>query len=155
MKKLFLILICSLIWADSNVTCSKCSLNKSEMRCNYYVAKKGDISKVSYCKEYADYLNSTKVYGKAAWYYLLSKEPDLALKASKNAVKMGENYAYEYMGDVYLIKGDKEKAKEFYMKFKDKVKNIEPLTESNFKVLERIYKNFDHDAAKSIISNMR
>ncbi len=155
MKKFLLVLLPLLLFAGGEKRCSKCALNKSEIRCNYYVAKKGDVSKISYCKEYADYLNSSKVYGKASWYYLLSKEPDLALKAAEKAVKMGESYAYEYMGEVYLIKGDDKKAKEFFKKFKNRVRSIDSFTENNFKILEKLYENFRHDTAKSVISNLR
>jgi len=152
MKKIFIAILPLLLLASSKV-CTKCNLNKAEMQCNYYVAKKGDVSKKEHCKDYADYLNDTKVYGKAAWYYLLSLEPQKAVKAAKEAVKMNENYAYEYIADGYLIKGDKQKAKEYYKKFKENVGNVDFFIDRNFKVLDKIYKEFNEKEAKRLLKD--
>jgi len=152
MKKMF-IAILPLFLLANDTNCTKCSLNKSEMQCNYYVAKMADSSKAKYCKEYADYLNLTKVYGKAAWYYLLSLEPQNAIQAAQKAVEMGENYAYEYIADAYLIKGDKAKAKEYYKKFKENVGNVNFFIERNFKVLDKIYKEFNKKEAMSFLKD--
>lgn len=150
MKKLVIAILPLFLLASSKV-CTKCSLNKAEMQCNYYVAKKGDTKKAAFCKEYADYLNDTKVYGKAAWYYLLSLEPKKAIKAAKEAVKMDEMYAYEYIADGYLILGDKKEAKKYYKKFKERVGNIEFFIGKNFKVLDKIYKEFDEKEALKLL----
>ncbi len=152
MKKIFIAILPLILLASSKV-CTKCDLNRAEMQCNYYVAKKGDTSKKEHCKDYADYLNDTKVYGKAAWYYLLSLEPQKSLEAAKKAVKMKENYAYEYIADVYLIKGDKQKAKEYYKKFKNSVKNVNFFIDRNFKVLDKIYKEFNEIEAKRLLKD--
>ena len=150
MKKLFLIILPLFLFAQTKV-CTKCNLNKAEMKCNYYVLKKGDLSKKGECKFYADYLNKTKVYGKAAWYYLLSSEPEKAIKAAKEAVKMNENYAYEYIADAYFILGKKKEAKEYYKKFKENVGNTEFFIKRNFDILKKIYKEFDKNEALKLL----
>ena len=104
------------------------------MLCNFYVAKNGDASKAGHCKEYADYLDSTKVYGKAAWYYLLGLKPKKAVDAAQKAVKMGENYAKEYMAFGYWLTGEKSKAKEALQGFKANY-----LTKRNKAIIERLY----------------
>ncbi|MRI84170.1 MAG: hypothetical protein C6I00_07095 [Nitratiruptor sp.] len=114
--------------------CSKCELNKAEMVCNFYVAQKADRSKAVHCKEYADYLDSTKVYGKAAWYYLLGLQPKRAVEAAKRAVQMGESYAKEYMALGYWLVGEKGKAREVLQGFK-----ANELTKRDREIIERLY----------------
>ncbi|WP_281951621.1 hypothetical protein [Nitrosophilus kaiyonis] len=144
MKKLLLFILPLFIFASDKV-CTKCNLNKAQMKCNYYVAKKGDTSKVNECKFYADYLNSTKVYGKAAWYYLLSKEPTKALEAAKKAVEMGENYAYEYMAEAQLLLKKPKEAKKSFTNFKKSVGDNTFFTSKHFAILKKIYKNFNEN----------
>ncbi len=147
MKIVLLILPLFLLGAP----CSKCELNRAEMKCNYYVAKKGDRAHAKECLDYAEYLDSTKVYGKAAWYYLLALKPQKALEAAKEAVKMGEAYAYEYMGDVALMQKDEERAKEFYKKFRQSVSDTEFFTSRSFEVLQKLYPNFDMKKARKLV----
>ena len=118
--------------------CTKCSLNKAQMKCEFYVAKKGDLSKIGECKLYADYLFDTKVYGKAAWYYLLAKEPKRAIEAGKEALKMGEDYAHEYLSAAYLILHDSAKAKEHYKKL-----STHYFSKRDFAILQKIYPSFN------------
>lgn len=148
MKKLLLILPLLLFGADKS--CTKCNLNKSQMKCEYYLIHKGDTSKSQECAFYADYLHKTKVYGKASWYYLLALQPKKAIAAAKEAVKMGENYAYEYMGDAYLILGDEDAAKRSYQKLKQNGGNTKFFTSQNFKILSRLYKGFDAKKAEKL-----
>ena len=131
--------------------CTKCSLNKSQMKCEFYVAKKGDLSKIDECKLYADYLFDTKVYGKAAWYYLLAKEPKRAIEAGKEALKMGEDYANEYIGAAYLIMNDKQKAKKYLQKFQQNIGDSRFFTSNDFAILGRIYNNFNENEAKKLM----
>ncbi|NPA56993.1 MAG: hypothetical protein GXO19_04575 [Epsilonproteobacteria bacterium] len=121
------------------------------MRCDFYVARQGDRSRVESCREYADYLHKTQVYGKAAWYYLLSLQPEKALESAQKAVKMGEGYAYEYMGDAYLILGKREKAEEAYRKFSQSVGNTHFFTSKSFPILERLYTQFPRREAEKIL----
>ncbi|BCD60982.1 MULTISPECIES: hypothetical protein [unclassified Nitratiruptor] len=149
MKKLLLILPLLLFGADK--PCTKCNLNKSQMKCEYYLIQKGDTSKAKECVFYADYLDQTKVYGKASWYYLLALKPKKAIEAAKKAIQMGENFAYEYLGDAYLILGDEEAAKKSYQLFKQKVGNTHFFVMHNFKILRRIYNNFDAKKAEKML----
>ena len=119
-------------------TCNKCALNKNQMKCEYYVAIKGDKSKAELCESYADYLDKTKVYGRAAWYYLLALKPKKAIEAAKNALKLGEEYANEYLAESYLILGDKQKAKEYYKKL-----STHFFSKKNLQTLQKLYPNFD------------
>ena len=114
--------------------CTKCQLNKDQMRCEYYVAKKGDASKAHFCKSYADYLNDTKVYGKAAWYYLLAKEPQKAVEASQKALELGEAYAKEYMAFGYWLLGKKAKAKTALQGFE-----ANDLTKKDKAIIQKLY----------------
>ena len=135
MKMLIAILPLFLLAA---MPCTKCSLNKSQMKCEFYVAKKGDLSKIDECKLYADYLFDTKVYGKAAWYYLLAKEPKRAIEAGKEALKMGEDYANEYLSAAYLILHDSAKAKKHYKKL-----STHYFSKRDFAILQKIYPSFN------------
>ena len=119
-------------------TCNKCALNKNQMKCEYYVAIKADKSKAKLCESYADYLDKTKVYGRAAWYYLLALKPKKAIEAAKNALKLGETYANEYLAESYLILGDKKKAKEHYKKLQTNF-----FSKKNLQTLQKLYPNFD------------
>ncbi len=149
MKKLLFIV--PLLLFGSDKVCTKCSLNKAQMKCEYYVALKGDASKAPLCESYANYLNKTQVYGKASWYYLLAKKPGRAIEAAKNAIKNGENFAYEYMADGYLILGQKDLAKKYYAKFKEAVGNPRFFVSKDFKVLGTLYKDFDPKEAKRLL----
>ena len=64
---------------------------------------------------------------------------------------MGENYAYEYMGDVSLIQGDLQRAREYYQKFKKSVGDTEFFTSRSFDVLQKLYPNFDAKKAKEMM----
>ncbi len=136
MKKLLFIV--PLLLFGSDKVCTKCSLNKAQMKCEYYVALKGDASKAFLCDQYADYLDKTKVYGRAAWYYLLAKKPEKAIEAANNALKLGESYANEYLAEAYLILGQKRKATEHFNKLKTRF-----FSDKNFKTLQKLYPNFD------------
>ncbi|BCD68806.1 hypothetical protein [Nitratiruptor sp. YY09-18] len=149
MKKLLFILPLLLFGADKS--CTKCNLNKAQMKCEYYLVQKRDTSRAKECAFYADYLDKTKVYGKASWYYLLALKPKKAIDAAKKAVKMGEFFAYEYLGDAYLILGDEKKAKRNYQIFRKKIGNTKFFTNQNFKILKRLYKNFDIEKAKNML----
>ncbi len=136
MKKLLIAILPLFLLAATS--CTKCSLNKAQMKCEYYVAKKGDLSRVGECKQYADYLYDTKVYGKAAWYYLLAKDPKRAIDAGKKALKMGEDYANEYLSAAYLILGDNTKAKKHYKRL-----TTHFFSSKDFAILQKIYPTFD------------
>ena len=149
MKKFLLILPLLLFGADKN--CTKCTLNKAQMKCDYYLVRKTDRSKAKECRFYADYLYKTKVYGKASWYYLLALQPKEAIDAAKEAIKQHEEYAYEYLGDAYLILGDIKRAKESYRKFKEHGGDINFFISKDFAVLERLYDTFDSKKAKELL----
>jgi hypothetical protein len=150
MKKTFLLILALFLFAENKIY-TKCTLNKAQIKCSYYVAKKGDISKISHCKYYANYLFGIKAYGKAAWYYLLSLEPQKAIKSATKALKAKEKYVYEYIADGYLIMHEKEKAKKYYEKFKENVGNYNFFVMKNFQILERIYKDFDKNEALRLL----
>jgi len=141
-KILMLILPLFLLGAQ----CSKCDLNKMQMRCEYYVGLKGDMSKTSYCESYADYLDETKVYGKASWYHLLAKNPEKAIQSAKKALKFGEEYAKEYMAIGYMVTGDKKKAKELFGSI-----SPNPIVDKDFETVKRIYNDFNIEEAKSFL----
>jgi len=124
-------------------SCSMCALNKTQLKCDYYVDKNGDASKIRFCKEYADYLADSKIYGKAAWYYLLSKETGKAIKSSLDAIRLHELFAYEYLTFAYLINNDLKKASLSYLKLKKNVKNIDFFIHKDLKTLSRLYIGID------------
>jgi len=134
MKKL--ILIVPLLLFGMNKVCTKCTLNKAQMRCDYYAAIKAEA--VKDCEEYAAYLDKTEVYGKAAWYYLLAKRPKKALEAAQKAVKRGEKFAYEYMAEAQMILG--KNPQKSLKKLKESVKNYHFFLDKDLKILHRLYK---------------
>ncbi len=150
MKK-FIFLIVAILPLFSQEKCTKCSLNKDELRCNYYVATKGDISKINYCKRYANYLAKTKVYDKASWYYLLAKEPDLAIEYGKKAIEFKNYYVYEFLAISNLLKNNNQEAQKYFRLLKDKNANLNSYINSHFSILKKIYKNFNITKAKEFL----
>ncbi len=130
MMRLFLAIIPIFLVASP---CTKCNLNKDQMKCEYYVAKMGDTSRQDSCKRYAEYLDETKVYGRASWYYLLGGEPKKAIEAGKKALAMGERYAGAYVAEGLIILGKRSEAKKYRQKSINMQKDIE--------ILKRLYKD--------------
>lgn len=149
MKKIVFVILPIFLFAQNS--CDKCYLNKAQIKCDYYVAKNADLSKIDFCKEYASYLREAKAYSKSAWYYLLSKEPKLAIESAKKAIALGQDYALEYLADAYLIEGNRQKAKKYYSRLKKSSSKIDSIVEKNFSILDRLYKEFNKKEAMKFL----
>ncbi|BBG66351.1 hypothetical protein NNO_1648 [Hydrogenimonas sp.] len=124
--------------------CSGCDTAKLMLQCEYYVKIKGDLSKKSFCEEYADAVDNDGSHAKAAWYYLLGGKPDRALPAAKLAIDEGQIYAAEYAAEASLFFNEYKAAKT-YIKMLRK-SGMEPQNfRKNLELLKKIYPDTDFD----------
>lgn len=136
-KILFLILPIFLL---AQIKCSKCQINKIQIKCDYYVAKLYDINKKEFCFDYANYLTDSKVFDKASWYYLISLNPKKAIFSAKKALEVKEFYVYEYLFEANLLLGNYKSAKKFYKKYVKLLNNNNFFLNKHIKILSQLYK---------------
>ena len=128
--------------ADLNVSCRSCAAGKLMLQCDFYVAKEGKLEKQPLCEEYAKFVDIDGASAKAAWYYLLAGKPGKALDAAERALKIGQNYAYEYAAYALLLVGRKEEAQKAMKAFISKVGGDDYL-QRDLDTLKRIYPEVD------------
>ena len=138
-------LISALQAADLNVSCRGCAAGKLMLQCDVYVAEAGHREKRSLCEKYAEIVDIDGASAKAAWYYLLAGKPEKALKAANRALKIGQNYAYEYAAYALLLLGKKEEARKAMKTFITKVGKLggESYFQKDFKTIKRLYPEVD------------
>lgn len=132
------------------IKCSSCTAGKEMARCDYYVARKHDLTKQQSCLAYADSIDSGGMSAKASWYYLLGGDTEKAEISAKRALKLGQHYASEYSGFIYMLNGKFTEAKRSFLFFKHKIKNID-YAKKDIKAMKHIYKNFDEKKVFKIL----
>ncbi len=140
MKK---VVICLLSISIFSLACD-CVASKNMMKCDYYVGLKHDKTHQKDCVDFAKVREKGFVYGTAARYYLIGGDVDSAIKSAKQAVKMGENYAYEFLGLGYLLKNENEKAKKAFALLKV---NKRDYMKKDIDIIKAMYKDFDKKKA--------
>jgi tetratricopeptide (TPR) repeat protein len=147
-------LISNLLLAAETKKCDKCTVAKEYMRCTYYVEQKADLSHQNSCMVYAREMEKNNNSGRAAWYYLAAGDFDAAIRSGEKAIKVGENYASEHIAEAYLLKNDKEKAKNFFKKIGKSSKDAALMTVRHFSILARLYPDkFNIETAQKLYDN--
>jgi len=147
-------IISNLLYAAEAKKCDKCTVAKEYMRCTYYVEQKGDLSYQDSCMLYAKEMERNNNNGRAAWYYLAAGDFDSAIRSGEKALKVGENYASEHIAEAYLLKDDKDKAKNFFKKIGKSSKDAQLMTIRHFSILAKLYPNkFSIDTAQKLYDN--
>jgi tetratricopeptide (TPR) repeat protein len=151
-------LILTFLHASEVKKCDKCSIAKDYMKCTYYVEQKSDLSHQDSCRVYAREMERNNNNARASWYYLAAGDFDDAIRSGQKAIKVGEDYAAEHIAEAYLIKNDKDKAREFFKKTREFFKKIgksskdaELMTIRHFSILSHLYpKRFDLKLAEKL-----
>ena len=147
MKKIILTVSIGFI-ATSLLYACDCTASKNMMKCDYYVGLKHDKTHQKECIDFAKIRDKNFVYGSAARYYLIGGDLKDAKEAAKKAVKIGQNYAYEYLGLAYLMEKKIEKAKKAFSKLKIKDKKY---MKKDIDILSSIYKDFNKKEAIKLL----
>ena len=130
--------------------CSSCVVGKDMAKCDYYVKKEHNLKYQSNCIAYAKAIDQDGMFAKASWYYLLGGDKDMAKSSAMKALKIGQHYAAEYMGFVYILENDKKHAEDELKFFKQKVKDVK-FAKKDIKNMKSIYKNFDDKFSYQIL----
>lgn len=94
------------------------------------------------CKKYAQQLQEKHLDKNLSFIYLVLKEYDKSIQASKRSLKKDKlPFVYSNMGHVYLIKGDKKRAYQAYKNYFVKLKSTTALIymKEDFNVLKLAY----------------
>ncbi len=146
----FVLIVCFALINVQAQACSGCAIGKNMAKCDYYVVRKHDLSYQNTCLSYAKSIDIDGMFAKASWYYLLGGDKDSAKKSATKALKIGQNYAAEYRGFVYILENDMKNARKELVFFKNRVGDIE-FAKKDIKAMKNIYKNFNDKVAYKIL----
>ncbi len=127
-----------------------CKFDKEKIRCDYYVYKNHDLSHKKSCLSYAKDSEMSKVYDKAAFYYLLGGDIKKAKDNAKEAIKLGYKFANEYLGFAYLLENDTKNAKKAFKALRDSSKDINYI-KRDITALKTLYSGFDIEKANEML----
>ncbi len=123
-------------------------------KCNYFVSKKGDLSRQNSCILIANSVLKAHSYRRASWYYLLGGDLGRAFDVATIGMDKGDYYLAETLADIHLIRGDTKNAKKYFKLF---VKNVEidiSFVSEHFDILGRVYRDrFSVKRAKALLGN--
>ena len=141
-----------MLTAAEKPACNSCSVGKDLLRCSYYVERKGDLSKQDACMIYAKSLIEGESPGRASWYFIVGGDFKKAIDAAKKAIERGEYYAYEHLGEAWLLMGETEKAKTAFTNLRKRVPGYETFTPKHFETLQKLYpKKWDSKKAEALL----
>lgn len=116
--------------------------------CQIYVAQEGDKTKQPHCARSAEYFLQKNIINQTIYHYLLAGNFDKIIRLADDK-KALENcrcgYSYIDIAHAHLLKGNKEKTREYYKIASDysaPYHNISELREERVKTLERLYPGF-------------
>jgi hypothetical protein len=136
---ILLVLVASYAFSQqSGASCKGCGAGKLMLQCDYYVVRKGDLSKRGYCAEYAKIVDIDGASAKAAWYWLLAGEPQKAYDAATKAYRQGQTFAAGYAAQALTILGDVAEAKRYAGIFMQNVPD-RAYFDKELNVLKRLY----------------
>jgi len=131
------------LWASGEPHgCRGCSAGKLMLRCDYYVAKLGDLSQRDSCADYARVVDIDGASAKAAWYWLLAGEPQKALDAARRAVEQGQTFAAGYAAQALTILGRDQEASAYLGRFRAAVASRDYFSRE-LRTLARLYPDID------------
>lgn len=131
-------------WSLEKRGCHGCSAGKLMLQCDYYVARKGDLSHRDDCAAYAEAVDVDGASAKAAWYYLLAGRPHQALDAARRALAVGQTFAAGYAAQAEMVLGYPRRALHFMAQFHEKVKD-DTYFKKELITLRRLYPTVDFD----------
>lgn len=128
--------------------------NGSYGKCNYFVSKKGDLSKQSSCMLVANSMLKARIYRRASWYYLLGGDLDRAFSVAIIGMNKGDYYLVENIAEIYMIRGDMDNAKKYFKIFRENVNMDISWVSEHFDILSRIYiGKFSVKRAKALLGD--
>ncbi len=139
---LFIMLMPFILNGADMPVCDKCTASKAFMRCAYYVGEKGDRTHQHACLLYARTLLEGESPGRASWYFILGGDFDQAIAAAKEALTRGEYFAYESLGEAYLLKGMQQEAKAAFAKLTT-LPGYETFIQAHLQTLQKLYPQKD------------
>ncbi len=132
---------------DSHDTAKGCSACKLLLSCDYYVARKHDLSKRNLCEAYAQSVDIDGSRAKAAWYWLLAGKPEKAFDSAKRAIEQGQNFAAAYAAMASAIAGKKAEALEYWKRFRKSVSKRN-YVQKEIETLKALYPKVDFSGLK-------
>lgn len=118
--------------------CAGCSIGKEKLQCDYYVERKGDLSRQKTCLAYAKHVDIDGAYPKAAWYYLLAGEFAKAEASARKALTQGQAYGGEYLAISLWAQGKEKAARKVLNRFLREVPRHDYLGK-DLKTMEMLY----------------
>jgi|GEM_PF-1653385 len=123
-------------------------------KCNFFVIKKGDLSRQPSCIMIATSVLRGHSYRRASWYYLVGGDLDRAFDVATLGFSKGDYYLAETLAHIYLIKGDNAKAKKYFKIFVDNVDEDIAFIREHFDILSRLYGDrFSVKRAKALLGD--
>ena len=132
---------------DSRDTAKGCSACKLLLSCEYYVARKHDLSRRNLCEEYAKNVDIDGSRAKAAWYWLLAGKPQKARASAKRAMEQGQSFAAAYAAMASAILGETGEALEEWKKFRESVPQRE-YVRKELETVKALYPKVDFSGLK-------
>ena len=128
--------------------------NREYGKCNFFVIKKGDLSKQYSCIVVANSVLKGNSYRRASWYYLLGGDVDKAFEVAIIGLDKGDYFLAETLAEIYVIRGDIESAKKYFEIFKKNAKVDMRWIGDHFDTLGRLYTDkFSPNIAKELLGN--
>ena len=139
-----------LFMASGILYACNCVVSRDMIKCDYYVGQKFDKSHQKECLNYAKSISKDAMFAKSSWYFLLGGDIKNAKINAKKALKIGHNYAAEYLGMAYMLENDIKNAKKEFNFFKHKVKQSGYI-KKDLDILKHIYSNFNDKEVLKIL----
>ncbi len=139
-----------LFMASGILYACNCVVSRDMIKCDYYVGQKFDKSHQKECLNYAKSISKDAKFAKSSWYFLLGGDIKNAKINAKKALKIGHNYAAEYLGMAYMLENDIKNAKKEFNFFKHKVKQSGYI-KKDLDILKHIYSNFNDKEVLKIL----
>ncbi|MFK5976815.1 MAG: hypothetical protein QM493_09930 [Sulfurovum sp.] len=157
-KRVLFLLYITMAWSDT----ISLGFNKEDAfattrdygKCNYFVMKKGDLSRQNSCILIANSVLKGHSYRRASWYYLIGGDLGMAFDVATIGMDKGDYFSAETLAEIYLIRGDTKNAKKYFELFKENIEVDVGFLGDHLDILGRIYKDrFSVKRAKSLLGD--
>lgn len=123
-------------------------------KCNYFVAKKGDLSRQPSCIMIANSVLKAHSYRRASWYYLLGGDLGRAFDVATIGMDKSDYFLAETLAQIYMIRGDTKNAKKYFKLFIENVDIDVGFVGEHFDILGRVYPDrFSVKRAKALLGD--